>query len=191
MRNAIIAVTLAAAASSSRPVENLHRAFCCRGCFEQFYRTRCLVCETPKHHQRRLLCGHIKCRREKARFPHLFQWTATTLAETTKPIAEVPVLSPLKWLSGCLRGFAWGETDCDTWTLYHRDGTSAIVRRAEDGDCWWVAHPRIYPEPPVEPLAAAHRRAVDFALCALAPDSKKKQFAHNPESRNQRAPGGA
>jgi hypothetical protein len=39
------------------PVENLHRAFCCRSCFEQFYRTRCLVCEKPKRHQRRQLCG--------------------------------------------------------------------------------------------------------------------------------------
>src|SRR6516165_11286000 len=96
------------------PVENPHRAFCCRGCFEQFYRTRCLVCETRKHHQRRQLCGYVNCKREKARFPHLFQWAATTLAETTKPIAEVRVLSALKCLSGALRGFAWGESDCDT-----------------------------------------------------------------------------
>jgi hypothetical protein len=29
------------------PVENEHRAFCCRGCFESFYRSRCLVCEEP------------------------------------------------------------------------------------------------------------------------------------------------
>jgi hypothetical protein len=27
------------------PVENKHRAFCSRGCHEQFYRARCLVCE--------------------------------------------------------------------------------------------------------------------------------------------------
>src|SRR6266576_3403052 len=27
------------------PVENEHAAFCCRGCFEQFYRSRCAVCE--------------------------------------------------------------------------------------------------------------------------------------------------
>jgi hypothetical protein len=27
------------------PVENDHRAFCCRGCFEAFYRIRCRVCE--------------------------------------------------------------------------------------------------------------------------------------------------
>ena len=165
------------------PVENLHRAFCCRGCFEQFYRTRCLVCETPKHHQRRLLCGHIKCRREKSRFPHLFVWSAPTLAETAKPIAEVPVLSALKWLSGALRGFAWEQTDCDTYTLHHRDGTArAVVRRAEQDDCWWVARPRAVPEPPVEPLAAAQRRAVDFALWTLPLDSKKKQVARKPSA---------
>jgi hypothetical protein len=147
------------------PVENPHRAFCCRGCFEQFYRTRCLVCETRKHHQRRQLCGHVNCKREKNRFPHVFQWG---VAATVESIADVPVLSPLKWLSRCLQGFAWGETDCDTWTLHHRDGTArAVVRRAEDGDHWWVARPRAYSEPPAEPLAQAKRRAEHMALVAM------------------------
>jgi hypothetical protein len=27
------------------PVGNEHKAFCCRGCFESFYRTKCIVCE--------------------------------------------------------------------------------------------------------------------------------------------------
>jgi hypothetical protein len=26
-------------------VESDHRAFCCRGCYAQFYRKRCVVCE--------------------------------------------------------------------------------------------------------------------------------------------------
>src|SRR6516165_4452994 len=87
------------------PVENRHRAFCCRSCFEQFYRTRCLVCEKPKHHQRRQLCGHIDCKREKARFPHLFEWPSSVpapIAGTVEVTQEVPILRPLKWLSGCL-----------------------------------------------------------------------------------------
>jgi hypothetical protein len=29
------------------PVENEHHAFCCRGCYVSFYRSRCLVCEAP------------------------------------------------------------------------------------------------------------------------------------------------
>jgi hypothetical protein len=27
------------------PIENVRKAFCCRGCHSAFYRTRCLVCE--------------------------------------------------------------------------------------------------------------------------------------------------
>ena len=158
------------------PVENPHRAFCCRSCFEQFYRTRCLVCEKHKHHQRRQLCGHVNCKREKARFPHLFEWPSTVpapIAGTVKVTQEVPILRPLKWLSGSLRGFAWAETDGDTWILHHRDGTvSAVVRRAEIGDHWWVARPRVYPAPPIEPLADAQRRAVHTALWGLRLDRK-------------------
>jgi hypothetical protein len=163
------------------PVENPQRAFCCRSCFEQFYRTRCLVCEKPKHHQRRQLCGHVNCKREKARFPHLFEWSSTfqaPVAGTVEVTQDVPILRPLKWLSCCLRGFAWAETDCDTWTLHHRDGTTrAIVRRAGDGDCWWVARPRVYPEPPIEPLADAQRRAVHTALWGLRLDKKSARKA--------------
>jgi hypothetical protein len=29
------------------PVENEHHAFCCRGCYDNFYFTRCRVCEKP------------------------------------------------------------------------------------------------------------------------------------------------
>jgi hypothetical protein len=29
------------------PTDNLRRAFCCRGCYERFYRTRCRVCAEP------------------------------------------------------------------------------------------------------------------------------------------------
>jgi hypothetical protein len=88
-----------------------------------------------------------------------------------------------------LHGFAWGASDCDTWKLYRHDGSVvAVVRRAEDGDCWWVARPRVYPEPPVEPLAAAQRRAVDLALCAPLPDSKRKQVATNPFSSRPNKP---
>jgi hypothetical protein len=157
------------------PVGNEHQAFCCGSCFEQFYRTRCLVCETRKHHQRRQLCGHVRCKAEKARFPHLYTWSPAvcwgTLAETPQQGSEVPVKRALKWLPGSLRAFAWEETGPDTWTLHHRVGTTRalVVRRAADGDRWWVARPHAFPEPPVEPLADAQRRAVTMALWTLPP----------------------
>jgi hypothetical protein len=66
------------------PVENNHRAFCCCGCFEAFYRIRCRVCErditadpmTGSRRQdigRRKFCGR-KCKAKAARFPHDYAW---------------------------------------------------------------------------------------------------------------------
>jgi hypothetical protein len=66
------------------PVENEQHAFCCRGCFNSFYRSRCLVCErdmsldplTREHRarsSRRKFCGR-KCKAEAVKFPHTYQY---------------------------------------------------------------------------------------------------------------------
>ena len=46
------------------PVANPKEAFCCQGCFNSFYRKRCLVCEKPmeRRHETQLICGGRKCR---------------------------------------------------------------------------------------------------------------------------------
>jgi hypothetical protein len=57
------------------PVENEHRAFCCRGCHSSFYRSHCLVCREPMHRkteQQRFKSGHAVCRAEYRRFPHVY-----------------------------------------------------------------------------------------------------------------------
>jgi hypothetical protein len=50
----------------AEPVENPRSAFCCRGCYRQFYAKRCLACEREMDrtagHQK--LCGSATCRRE-------------------------------------------------------------------------------------------------------------------------------
>src|SRR5262249_12417491 len=58
------------------PVENEHRAFCTRGCYESFYRNRCRVCERDlrKNGKRgdagRLYCRPpANCRREAEKWP--------------------------------------------------------------------------------------------------------------------------
>jgi hypothetical protein len=59
------------------PVENEHRAFCCRGCYSSFYRSRCLVCEEQMHRKterQRFKSGHAVCRAEYHRFPHVYAW---------------------------------------------------------------------------------------------------------------------
>jgi hypothetical protein len=48
------------------PVENPRSAFCVRGCYRQFYRSRCLVCERPMERktERKQLCGRPRCKSE-------------------------------------------------------------------------------------------------------------------------------
>jgi hypothetical protein len=61
------------------PVENEHHAFCCRGCHNSFYLSRCLVCEDPmrrKTVQQKFGSGHARCRSEYNRFRHIFDFPA-------------------------------------------------------------------------------------------------------------------
>jgi hypothetical protein len=46
------------------PVANEREAFCARGCYRGFYRTRCLVCEgeMERKTERQLICGKRRCR---------------------------------------------------------------------------------------------------------------------------------
>ena len=48
------------------PVENRRSAFCCRGCYRQFYAKRCLACEKPLERTtpNKLLCGRRSCARD-------------------------------------------------------------------------------------------------------------------------------
>ena len=48
----------------SDPVENPREAFCCRGCYRQFYRSRCLMCERTMERKtgNQRLCGRRKCK---------------------------------------------------------------------------------------------------------------------------------
>ena len=67
------------------PIENVRKAFCCRGCHSAFYRTRCVVCEKDtgtnpltgekrKRLGQRKFCGR-KCKAEARQFPHVYAWT--------------------------------------------------------------------------------------------------------------------
>src|SRR5262249_18000778 len=74
----------------AEPVDNLRRAFCCRGCRESFYRRRCLVCEKSLAHERLKTCCR-RCRLEFRRFPHRFQQAKAGVAKTVKTASETPV----------------------------------------------------------------------------------------------------
>ncbi len=62
------------------PTDNLRRAFCCRGCFNSYFRSRCVVCEAPirRKNERQRTCIDIRCKAELRRFPLAYAWPETT-----------------------------------------------------------------------------------------------------------------
>jgi hypothetical protein len=59
------------------PTDNRLDAFCCQGCFDSHYRSRCLVCERPftRKTERRQVCDRSKCRHEFQRHRERFSST--------------------------------------------------------------------------------------------------------------------
>ena len=72
------------------PTDNLHRAFCCRGCYRQFYRVRCIVCEKdlPPGRSDRRFCRKPSCRSQYRRNPTLYDHSAG--------LADLSLKSPIK-----------------------------------------------------------------------------------------------
>ena len=67
------------------PVDNPHKAFCTKGCYDSFYLKRCVVCEKEKPSGRsdRKFCRRPKCRTEYHKNPGLFGETASTITLRT------------------------------------------------------------------------------------------------------------
>jgi hypothetical protein len=42
-----------------------------------------------------------------------------------------------------------------------------VARIRQEGERWWVARPRMFPDPPLEALDDARRRAIHIALMAI------------------------
>jgi hypothetical protein len=53
-----------------------------------------------------------------------------------------------------------------------------VARVRQEGERWWVARPRCFPEPPLETLDEARRRATHMALGAL-PEGVAENRAKN------------
>jgi hypothetical protein len=76
-----------------RPTNNRLDAFCCRGCFDSYYRSRCLVCEQPfrRKTERRQVCNRSKCRHEFQRHRERFRPPATPHRFWVTTAQEVPI----------------------------------------------------------------------------------------------------
>ena len=82
------------------PTSNEREAFCCRGCYEQFYRKRCRVCECDinqpteegeKQGRPRLICKKAKCKsawRAGIRFGRFLQNPSPSSSDVKKGHAE-------------------------------------------------------------------------------------------------------
>jgi hypothetical protein len=164
-------------AKLKEPVENLRAAFCCRGCFNSYFRGRCLVCEQAyqraAEHQK--LCNRRKCRRDYNNNavayaspwgPQTSKPSQTSSGESTPPTSAH--FTGGFWRDRSGRGWCWKPAG-EQHHLHERNGRLA-VRLVPEGDGWWIVFPRVYPELSVYPdLVSAKRAAAGIALGALPP----------------------
>jgi hypothetical protein len=165
------------------PVENLHHAFCCRGCYGGFYRSRCLVCERDlrktgkRGDASRLYCRPpSRCAAEAKKWPEKYGFGA-------RPVPPPPFLpnnvrsahsTGLKIgiagdrpTASCLCGWEWGGDGEDDLFLYDGDGlTVARVVLGADGR-YHLRAPNSVPPQSWPDLDVAKRGAEGFALMAL------------------------
>jgi len=166
------------------PVENSRRAFCTRGCFNSFYRTKCRVCERditldPMSGQRRSLSAHRqfcgrKCKAEAARFPRVYRWgeppprKSPASARTCDISSAFLAISDDRPAHHCLRAWRWGgDPDQGDHSLYNKDGlTIARIVLAGDGR-YHLRSPITWPRMSWPDLERAKRGAEAMALVAM------------------------
>ena len=85
-------------AALREPTENRLDAFCCAGCFKNFYRSRCLVCERPisQKTKPRRVCDRQKCRAEFRRHSGRLGGTRYLASGLSQISARNPVKSGIK-----------------------------------------------------------------------------------------------
>jgi hypothetical protein len=177
------------------PVENPHAAFCTKGCWQQYHRSRCCVCERPieqpKRGGERRLCKRRVCRLELDKWPARYLPFGQSIQkhEIASRNADKTALS----LPRSLRHWHWQKMSGEDHDYELIDGKGKMVARIrQEGTHWWVSRPRMTPEPPLETLDQARSRAISVALAALPLDrlpacpAGLKAAAENPAAIFQR-----
>jgi hypothetical protein len=168
------------------PVENFHHGFCCKSCYSQFYRLRCVVCEKAirrRTHNKRH-CGHVRCRLELRRYPHVYAFPSKIDLPPTKRRADAKSAHStgtkmahfdILWgVSGSppkhpgLRHWWWGDSDGDL-SLYEKDGLTLARLVLVDG-AYELRSPITWPRKSWPDLESAKHGAEVIALSALPPD---------------------
>jgi hypothetical protein len=152
------------------PVENEHHAFCAKGCFESFYRSRCRVCEDPlrrKRENQKLGSGHKICEAEYRKFSRVYDFPAQGVRisdESTKSTHSTGFKFglagnlPSAW---CLRDWWWGDL-----SLYNREGLTRARLLHRDGR-YHLLTPITSPRTAWSDLREAKRQAESLALAAI------------------------
>jgi hypothetical protein len=150
------------------PVDNDHHAFCTPGCYEAFYRKRCLACEKPLRNLRRSFCPKpAKCANLVRRWPQKYRRPGYGRAGP-----ESAHLTGLKsGLGGdrpkhrCLREWSWTESDGE---LELRDSAGAVLARLEHNrGRYRLTYPITYPVMCWRDLAQARHEVESIALGGL------------------------
>jgi hypothetical protein len=174
------------------PVENEHHAFCCRGCFDGFYRSRCRVCEKPLRDKRggRLYCRPPnKCAAEAQKWPHVYAFGLSP--QKTESDSKSGHSTGLPGgLAGdrprhkALRGWSWHSDDLEH-ELRDADGT-LLARLESNAGRHRLTHPRTTPILSWADLAEAKHRAESIPLGALPLDPKTAARVAKDNSRHCR-----
>jgi hypothetical protein len=169
------------------PTGNDREAFCCRGCYEQFYRQRCRVCECEIEQPKtggnpRLTCKQPKCKyawHQKVGFGRFLvakSQTPSPAASNEQPASETSIKSSLK--SRLKRGRA---TDAD-WReplRSYRSGRIVAGRSLSRG----AFHAAIVPDGPDCRWAGSAYERAEARNTAAPPFEKQKR---TPEEKQRR-----
>jgi hypothetical protein len=158
------------------PVENEHKAFCCKGCFESFYLNRCRVCERDLRKQgrgsTRLYCRPPeKCRLEASKWPDKYQWLPQYPNPTSDPSCADSTgikfgLSGRRPSAYSLRHWWWCDPVDGDLSLYDEEGLT-IARLVLEGGSYRLRTPVTWPRLSWPDLEQAKHGAESIALANL------------------------
>jgi hypothetical protein len=156
----------------SEPTDNPRRAFCCRGCFNSFYRSRCVVCEEPirRKNEQQKTCISRKCKAEIRRFPLAYSWSkepgiGNHPSDDRGPSKTPDFIGSKRPLRRCLREWSWGGDGGDH-SLYDKDGLT-IARLVLANGRYYLRTPIIRPVLSLVDLDEAKQRAEEIAVANL------------------------
>ena len=161
------------------PVDNPHKAFCTRGCYEGFYRNRCRVCEAdlrktgkPGDANRRFCRPPNRCAAEAQKWAEKYSFGVLPLAPPVEAANSVRNAhsTGIKTRHRSLRGWQWVTDD-----LEHelRDAAGTLLACLEsNAGRHRLTYPRTRPILSCPDLVEAMHQAESMALSALPLDQQ-------------------